>query len=142
MSYDIMESIWLINTKIRFPILKIISGITTFDPKHAVVVQNKDEVLIPLITEVLPSAKEFKDATVVCIIQLKPQLERVLNLLDGALTKEIQLTQQLVSLFIDYQIPSDLLSYDGPSSSDEVGDISMKVNAVNKKLCGCCSSSD
>ena len=121
MSYDIMESIWLINTKIRFPILKIISGITTFDPKHAVVVQNKDEVLIPLITEVLPSAKEFKDATVVCIIQLKPQLERVLYLLDGALTKEIQLTQQLVSLFIDYQIPSDLLSYDGPSSSDEVG---------------------
>ena len=115
---------------------------TTFDPKHAVVVQNKDEVLIPLITEVLPSAKEFKDATVVCIIQLKPQLERVLNLLDGALTKEIQLTQQLMSLFIDYQIPSDLLSYDGPSSSDEVGDISMKVNAVNKKLCRCCSSSD
>merc|ERR1719223_609499 len=30
-----------------------------------------------------------------------------------SLTKEIQLTQDLLKLFIDYQIPSDLLSYDG-----------------------------
>ena len=47
------------------------------------------------------------------MIQIKPQLERLLNLPDDSLTKEIELTQQLISLFIKYQIPSDLLSYDG-----------------------------
>jgi hypothetical protein len=49
----------------------------------------------------------------VCIIQIKPALERLLNLPDGSLTKEIQLTQDLMQLFQEYQIPSDLLSYDG-----------------------------
>ena len=47
----------------------------------------------------------------VCIIQLKPQLEKLLKLPPDALTKEIRLTQDLLSLFIDYQIPSDLLTY-------------------------------
>ena len=111
-------------------------GPDTFLPKDAIVLQNKDEVLIPLLTTILPSAVEFKDAIAtlspeqqafakaframqlgssvfgVCVVQLKPQLERLLNLPDGALTKEIQLTQDLMSLFVDYQIPSDLLSYD------------------------------
>jgi hypothetical protein len=36
----------------------------------------------------------------VCVIQLKPQLERRLELPEGALTKEIQLTQDLMSLFL------------------------------------------
>jgi hypothetical protein len=40
----------------------------------------------------------------VCIIQIKPQMEKVLNLPDGALTKEIQLTQDLMQMFIDYQV--------------------------------------
>jgi len=47
---------------------------------------------------------------VVGIIQLKPQLEHLLSLPNGSLTKEIQLTQDLMSLFVDYQIPSDLFS--------------------------------
>ncbi|MCS6901624.1 MAG: hypothetical protein RMJ98_06045, partial [Myxococcales bacterium] len=49
----------------------------------------------------------------VCIVQIKPQLEALLNLPPDSLTKEIKLTQDLLSLFIDYQIPSDLISYDG-----------------------------
>ena len=36
----------------------------------------------------------------------------VLNLPFDSLTKEIKLTQQLMELFIEYQIPPDLLSYD------------------------------
>ena len=50
----------------------------------------------------------------VCVIQIKPQLEKLLKLNDDGLTKEIALTQELLNLFIEYQIPSDLLSYDGP----------------------------
>lgn len=50
----------------------------------------------------------------VCVAQLKPQLEDLLGLPPGGLTKEMQLTQDLLTLFIEYQIPSDLLSHDGP----------------------------
>jgi hypothetical protein len=62
----------------------------------------------------------------VCVVQLKPQLEMLLDLPEKSLTKEIRLTQDLLSLFIDYQIPSDLLSYDG---TDEL-DSSAKVEVV------------
>jgi hypothetical protein len=51
----------------------------------------------------------------VCVIQIKPQLEKLLKLPPDSLTKEIKLTQELLSLFIQYQIPSDLLSYEGPA---------------------------
>merc|ERR1712151_1458998 len=85
----------------------------------------------------LPTPKEFKDAIEslspeqqafakaframqlestlfgVLVIQIKPQLEKVLNLPDDSLTKEIKLTQDLMQLFTKYQIPTDLLSYDG-----------------------------
>jgi len=113
------------------------------EPKHAIILQNKDELLIPLLTEVLPSAQDFRDATAslspeqrefckaframqlgssmfgVVIIQLKPQLERLLGLVPGSLTKEIQLTQDLMRLFIEYQIPSDLLSFEGASDASK-----------------------
>ena len=42
----------------------------------------------------------------VLVLQLKPQLERVLNLPASSLTKEIELTQQLLVLFVTYQIPA------------------------------------
>lgn len=45
-------------------------------------------------------------------IQIKPQLEKVLNLAPDSLTKEIQLTQDLMRLFTEYQIPTDLMSFD------------------------------
>ena len=38
------------------------------------------------------------------LIELKPQLEKLLALPQDALTKEIALTQKLLELFIDYQV--------------------------------------
>ena len=131
-------------------VLGTLQGPNKFDPKEAIILQNKDEVLIPLLTNTLPSAKEFKDSIAslspeqkafaqayrgmqlessvfgVCIIQLKPQLETLLGLPEGSLTKEIQLTQDLMSLFVEYQIPSDLLTFDGPADADAAA----KVAAV------------
>lgn len=84
----------------------------------------------------IPTPKEFKDAIEslspqqqafakafrsmqlestlfgILVIQIKPQLEKVLKLPDDSLTKEIKLTQELMDLFITYQIPSDLLAFD------------------------------
>ena len=54
----------------------------------------------------------------VLVLQLKPQLERVLNLPPNSLTKEIELTQQLLGLFVTYQIPADLLSFDGDATAN------------------------
>lgn len=114
-----------------------ISAVDVFEPKHAVVVQNKDVLKIPLMLEEIPTPKQFRDAIEslspeqqrfakafrgmqlestlfgVCVIQIKPQLEKLLKLPPDSLTKEIKLTQELLGLFGEYQIPSDLLSYDG-----------------------------
>ncbi|CAK9094777.1 Uncharacterized protein SCF082_LOCUS44533 [Durusdinium trenchii] len=113
---------------------RIISA-TQFDPKYAVLVQNKDELEIPLELSTIPTPKEFKDAIEslspeqqafakaframqlestlfgIVVVQVKPQLEQLLNLPADSLTKEIKLTQDLMQLFIKYQIPSDLLSF-------------------------------
>ena len=53
----------------------------------------------------------------VLVIQIKPALERLLNLPEGSLSKEIKLTSQLMELFIEYQIPSDMLTADPLSMS-------------------------
>jgi hypothetical protein len=121
-----------------------IAGPGVFDPQYGMICQNKDEITIPLEVETIPSAGEFKAATVsispeqqafakmyrgmqlastlfgVCVIQIKPHLEKLLNVADDSLTKEIRLTQDLLELFILYQIPSDLLSYGGGSKEKEV----------------------
>eukprot|EP00439_Symbiodinium_sp_Y106_P075270 s350_g14.t2 len=118
-----------------------VASATSFDPKFAAILQNKDELTIPLELSMIPTPKEFKDAIAslspqqqafakafrsmqlestlfgVLVVQIKPQLEKLLNLPDDSLTKEIKLTQDLMDLFIKYQIPSDLLSF-----SDETGD--------------------
>ena len=112
-------------------------GANGFDAQHGFIVQNKDELTIPLVLETIPTPKQFRDAIEslsptqqafakayrsmqlshtlfgLAIIQIKPQLEKVLQLEEDSLTKEIKLTQDLMKLFVDYQIPSDLLSYDG-----------------------------
>jgi hypothetical protein len=135
-------------------VVGVMGGPDTFIPKDAIILQNKDELLIPLLTHALPSAKEFKDAIAslspeqqafakafrsmqlessvfgVCVIQLKPQLETLLRLPDGALTKQIQLTQDLMSLFVEYQIPSDLLSFDGPDDAS----VTEKVDSVKRDV--------
>ncbi len=118
-----------------------IASADSFEPKAAIIVQNKDLLKIPLLLEQIPTPKEFRDAIEslspeqqrfakavramqlestlfgVAVIQIKPQLEKLLNLPSDSLTKEIKLTQELLNLFIEYQIPSDLLSYDGPEEA-------------------------
>eukprot|EP01038_Epipyxis_sp_PR26KG_P009339 gene9339-12583_t len=113
---------------------RIVSA-TLFEPKCGFIVQNKDEITVPLELSRIPTAKEFRDAIeslspeqqrfatsfrsmqlestlfAICVIQIKPQLEKALNLPLDSLTKEIRLTQDLTELFIKYQIPTDLLSY-------------------------------
>lgn len=118
-------------------------GAGLFEPQFGLIVQNKDEVTIPLDLETIPSAAEFKAATVsispeqqafakmfrgmqlsstlfaVCTLQIKPQLEKLLRLAEDSLTKEIRLTQDLMQLFVQYQLPSDLLSFGGATQSAE-----------------------
>jgi hypothetical protein len=135
------------------------AGPNLFKPSNAMILQNKDEILIPLLIQPLPSAKEFKDSISslsstqqafakeiramqlessvfgVCIIQLKPQLEKLLGLLppEYSLTKEIQLTQDLLSLFVEYQIPPDVVSFDGSNNmnvTEKIGAVKGHVNAV------------
>lgn len=103
--------------------------------------RNKEELTIPLELSTIPSPKEFKDAIEslsveqqafakafrsmqlestlfgILVIQIKPQLEKILNLPADSLTKEIKLTHDLLHLFVEYQVPSDLLSFDAGSKS-------------------------
>jgi len=144
-----------------------ISSARTFDPKYAAIVQNKDELKIPLDMSTIPTPKEFKDAIEslspqqqafakafrsmqlestlfgILVIQIKPQLERVLNLPDDSLTKEIKLTQELMQLFIKYQIPSDLLAFDAdmngfemasPAPSEKLEAVKAHVKAMNEMI--------
>ena len=135
-----------------------------FDVKHAIIVKDKDDLKIPLMMETIPTAKEFKEAIssmspeqqrfakayrkmqlsstlfAIAVVQIKPQLEKLLNLPNDSLTKEIQLTQDLMELFIKYQIPSDLISYDpnnivdfngeGISSDSNDGTSNIALNQV------------
>jgi len=118
------------------------SGPSSFAPDCAIIVKNKDDLLIPLLLETIPTPKQFRDSIeslspeqqrfakqframqlnstlfAMAVIQIKPQLERVLNLPSDALTKEIKLTQSLMELFVEYQIPPDLLSF---SATEDFG---------------------
>eukprot|EP01062_Namystynia_karyoxenos_P084368 TRINITY_DN990_c0_g1_i2.p1 TRINITY_DN990_c0_g1~~TRINITY_DN990_c0_g1_i2.p1 ORF type:complete len:988 (+),score=313.46 TRINITY_DN990_c0_g1_i2:91-3054(+) len=131
-----------------------IAAADAFDPQAALIVQNKDDLTIPLLLETIPTPKEFRDAveslspeqrkfakafrsmqlasTVfgVLIIQIKPQLERLLNLPNGALTKEVELTQHLMELFVKYQLSSDLISFDGDPAERPAA----KVAAVKENV--------
>merc|ERR1719162_2378146 len=104
-----------------------VASASTFEPKYAAIIQNKDELTVPLDLSTIPSPKEFRDAIEslspeqqcfakaframqlestlfgVLVIQVRPQLERVLNLPGDALMKDIKLTQNLMDLFITYQ---------------------------------------
>ena len=120
-----------------------IASAALFEPQYGIIIQNKDDLKLPLLLETIPTPKEFQDAIEslspeqqrfarafrgmqlastlfgVCIIQIKPQLEKLLNLPADSLTKEIRLTQDLMELFIKYQVPSDLLSYAGPTEASD-----------------------
>eukprot|EP01033_Poteriospumella_lacustris_P015889 gene15890-11374_t len=133
---------------------------SSFDAKHAFVVQNTEELLVPLTLETIPNAQQFREAISslspeqqrfaqayrsmqlestlfgICIIQVKPQLEKVLNLPPDALTKEIRLTQDLMKLFVQYQISADLLSYEPPPAATQASSVSTaaKVEAVRANV--------
>jgi len=134
-----------------------IKSATEFEPTAAVLVKDKDELRIPLMLSTLPTPKEFRDAieslspaqqrfckafrsfqlssTVfgVLVVQVKPQLEELLNLAPGALTKEIRLTQDLLELFIKYQLPSHLLSFGGDDdtpSAERLAEVRAQVDAM------------
>jgi hypothetical protein len=131
---------------------------SVLDPKYAIIVKDKDLLKIPLNLETFPSAKEFRDAIqslspeqqrfakaframqlestlfALCIIQIKPLLETVLNLLPDSLTKEIQLTQDLMELFIEYQIPADLLSYSGDMAVTSMNDVNGVQSIRNDRI--------
>jgi len=123
-----------------------------FDPSYAMLLQNLDELRIPLKLSTIPTPKDFKDAieslsveqqqfakaframqleSTLCgilVIQIKPQLEKVLKLPEDGLTKEIKLTQDLLELFIKYQIPSDLLSSEaGPAAPSTIDEVKLRV---------------
>lgn len=142
-------------------VLGKISGSNEFLPENAVILQNKDEINIPLLLDELPSAQEFKDAIEslspeqqafarafrgmklsssvfgVCVVQIKPQLEVLLGLPDESLTKEVELTQDLMKLFVNYQIPSDLLSYDGSVNAtplEKVAKVKEHVARIKKMI--------
>ena len=51
---------------------------------------------------------------------------------DDSLTKEIKLTQDLLDLFVKYQIPPDLLSFDGPASQSPREQIARVQHLVNE----------
>eukprot|EP00435_Cladocopium_sp_Y103_P051543 s1496_g16.t1 len=111
-----------------------IAAADRFEPTAALIIQNKDDLVIPLLLETVPTPKEFIDSIqslspeqqrfaqafrkmqlssslfAVAVVQIKPLL--VLDLPEFSLTKEIQLTQDLIELFVRYQVPPDLMSYD------------------------------
>ena len=139
-------------------VIGTMTGPNTIDPKNAIIIQNKDEVIIPLLLNELPTAKEFKDAVNslspeqqafaqayrsmqlqssvfgIAVIQIKPQLEVLLGLPQNSLDKEMKLTQDLMQLFTEFQVPSDLLSYNGRNEDiapeDKVANVQENVKAV------------
>eukprot|EP01033_Poteriospumella_lacustris_P003216 gene3216-2367_t len=136
-------------------VLGRISSATSFDPKHAFIVENKEEMFIPLQGETIPSAKEFRDAIAslspaqqrfakayramqlestlfgVLLIQIKPPMERVLRLHPDSLTKEIKLSQDLSKMFLEYQISSDLMCCE-EELADAQGDNALPANRLRQ----------
>jgi len=127
-----------------------ITSADQFEPNYALIIQNKDDLKIPLLLENVPAPNNGNSAIdslspeqqrfckayrgmqlantlfAVGVVQIKPQLELLLNLPQDSLTKEIRLTQDLLELFLKYQIPGDLLSYEGNPKTD----VEKKLNTV------------
>eukprot|EP00667_Euglena_gracilis_P001730 EG_transcript_1730 len=125
-------------------------------PLAACIVQNQEELRIPLLLEPLPTPKEFRDAIVslspeqrefarairsmqlegtvfgVLAIPIVPALEAVLGLQPDALTKEVQLTRDLMALFIEHQIPSDLLA--ASDAGQPISDPAKALRAVQHSV--------
>lgn len=139
-------------------LLGSIGGEDIFYPKQAIILQNKDELKIPLDFETIPPPKEFKDKISsispeqqrfakairnyqlagslfgILVIHIKPQLEKLLKVPQDGLIKEIALTQELMELFIKYNIPSDLLGFGGKPflpSNYKIEEVKRHVEEMN-----------
>mmetsp|Transcript_26487 Transcript_26487/g.106015 ORF Transcript_26487/g.106015 Transcript_26487/m.106015 type:complete len:647 (+) Transcript_26487:1406-3346(+) len=131
-------------------LLGSMTGKDAFEASHAVVLKDRDIVVAPLLLEALPTPKAFDDAAralspaqrqfaqavrdaqlassvfALMVVQLAPQVEACLDLDAGALVKEVELSRDLMELFATYQIPTDLVAYDGPADAGRA----VKVDAV------------
>ena len=122
-----------------------ISSADTFEATHATIIQNKDDVLIPLLLETIPSAKAFRDAIeslspeqqrfakaframqlestlfALCVVEIKPQMERLLNLPPDGLViffTFFSFFEQLFSFLIPFFFFSGLQMIDKRNSFD------------------------
>ena len=146
-------------------VLGTISGDDTFIPTNAIIIKNKDDLSIPLLLNEIPTPKQFRNAIEslspeqqqfakayrsmqlqstlfgMCVIQIKPQLERVLNLPEDSLTKEIKLTQDIIDMFLTYQLSSDLLSFtcdpvdlQNMTTVDKINQVKEHVNNMKEMI--------
>lgn len=145
---------WLI-----FVVGKIVSN-GEFEIEIATIVKDKEDLVIPLVLDTLSSPKVYYDILAslspqqqafaeayrnmllkqsvfaLAVVEVKPQLEYLLNLSVGSLTKEVQLTQDLIKLFVDYQMPPDMLTYIGESTdtSTQIEYVKAQVTKMNDML--------
>ena len=129
---------------------------TEFEPRHGIILKNKDFLKVPLFLETFPSAKQFKSFIhslspgqqefakalrnyqlesslfAFCVIQIEPQLESILNLPPSSLHKEFLLTRDLIEVFGKYQFPPDLLAFDPLLSQNEPD--SLKIQQVRSSF--------
>jgi len=137
-------------------VLGTVASADSFSPTAAVVLRGEEALSVPLLLEALPTAREFRDATAslspeqrrfaeairamqlastvfgVCVIPVKPQLEKLLGLPKGSLTQEVKLTEDLIELLMKYHVPSSLLRYEGNEDADEEA----KLKAVKEDVQG------
>lgn len=125
-----------------------------FHVESAIVIRNNDDLDTLLELEALPTPKEFRDAIVsmsseqqafaqaframqlastlfgLLVIQVQPHLERLLNLPDGALSKEVLLVEEILDLYQKHNVSSDLLAFEG----DPLASMSEKVEEVRQAV--------
>jgi hypothetical protein len=125
-----------------------------FVAEYALLVANRDSVCIPLIAQVIPSQKQFRaaissispaqqafatlirsqqlsdSALGVMVLNLKPAIEMLLNVAEGTMTKEIALSERVMQLFVEYDIPPDLLR----TQSGSLLELRYNVERVNEHL--------
>ena len=140
-----------------------IASTEVFEPTAAIIVKDNDDLKIPLMLQTIPTRKKFRDAIEslspeqqrfceafrsmqlastlfgVLVIQIKPALEKVLHLPDDSLTKEIQLSRDVMDMFTKWQIPSDLISCKKSNAHENSSNVpheikSKKIAEVTKNV--------
>jgi len=131
-----------------------------FEIEVATILKDKEDLLIPLLFDTSTTSTNFQDILAslspqqqafarayrtmllkqsvfaFAIIDVQPQIEQLLNVPLGSLLKEIQLTTDVIKLFIDYQLPADLLTYVGNSTNitGRIAYVRSQVSRMNDML--------